>query len=171
MKRINTLYVMVGCPGSGKSTFCERLGKRDHTILISRDSIRFSMITENDEYFSKEKEVYAKYIEQINHGLWIGFDVFADATQLNKRSRKKLLSSILHNQVNEINAIYMKTPLEECIKRNENRRGTRSFVPVETIEQMYNSIQEPSFEEGFNKIYTIENGCIIERRVEWETFG
>ena len=82
------LYLMMGIPGSGKSTylktrFIERLR------VISRDEIRFSMVKEDEEYFSKEKEVYAEFISQIKEALKFEAEVFADATHLNETSRAK----------------------------------------------------------------------------------
>ena len=47
---------MMGIPGSGKSTFVrKRRDIFDNPIVISRDKIRFSLLEEGDEYFSKEE--------------------------------------------------------------------------------------------------------------------
>ena len=50
---------MVGPPAAGKSYFAKNhLVKDDTWAYVSRDEIRFSIITEEDKYFSKEKEVF-----------------------------------------------------------------------------------------------------------------
>ena len=79
------LYVMVGIPGSGKSTFL-----KNHNIffnepykIISRDEIRYSIISDEDEYFSKENEVFKKFIEEIKNSLLINEETYADATHIN----------------------------------------------------------------------------------------
>ncbi len=64
-----------------------------------------------------------------------------------------------------INVLYIKTPLELCIERNEKRDG-RARVPKEVIKNMYNSIQEPSKEEKIDYLYIIEDGKkIIKKEV------
>lgn len=62
----------------------------------------------------------------------------------------------------------MKTSLEECLKRNENRKGTRSYVPPEVIKNMYSNLEKPSFEEGIEKIYTVETNGKLYLKVKAE---
>lgn len=147
------LRLLMGAPGSGKSTWI-----KNHLCLtdkyVSRDDIRFSMVSETEEYFSKEKEVFKEYVKRINEGLQ-NYDVFADATHLNAASRNKLLRAIT-TKVDAIEIIWIKTPLDMAIERNERRKGTRAYVPVEVIRRMYNQIEKPDFEEGFSKIYIVE---------------
>ena len=50
-----TLYIISGVPGSGKDYFLNQyFGNSSNVKIISRDVIRFSLIDNNDEYFSKE---------------------------------------------------------------------------------------------------------------------
>lgn len=157
---MNILYVMIGVPGSGKSTIAQRLvDSRPNTIWISRDKIRFSIIRENEEYFSKEKEVYREFIRQINVGLSEGHNVIADATHLNEKSRFKLFRNIRYNpNETKIIGIVVDTPIEECIKRNNNRKGTRAFVPINDLYQMYENFSMPTNNETrFDSIYRLEN--------------
>ena len=153
----NKLYIMVGCPGSGKSTYAKK--HFPHALYVSRDEIRFDLVAENEEYFSKEDEVFIEFINTINIGLAMGNDVVADATHLNSRSRNKLLKNLDPYLIRniEIIAVIMTTPLNECIKRNENRKGTRSYVPPEVIKKMYHSFKAPTFEE----LHIIDNVIYI----------
>ena len=64
MTKNKTLYVMVGIPGSGKSTFINTHCQSDWKI-VSRDQVRFSIVREDEEYFSKEKKVFKTFIEEI----------------------------------------------------------------------------------------------------------
>lgn len=161
------LYIMSGIPGSGKSTFIFNHMNKDTDIVVSRDAIRFSMVSEDEEYFSKEKAVFREFTNQINKSLEMDKNVWADATHLNRTSRNKLLRAVVVNPT-EVNIIWVKTPIGQCFEQNENRKGTRSYVPKNIIHNMNCSFEKPEFEEGFDKIYIIEPNkpiMIKERRI------
>ena len=74
MNEIKQFYIMCGIPGSGKSTFAKKITEiyEKHNISIetvSRDEIRFSLIKPGEDYFSKEKEVFSIYIENLKKSL------------------------------------------------------------------------------------------------------
>lgn len=159
---MSKLFLMMGAPGSGKSYWAE------HHVTsvdkyISRDEIRFSMLEDGDDYFAKEGKVFDDFIKQINCSLMIYDNVFADATHLNFSSRNKTISRITA-PVDEINVIFLDTPLELCLERNAKRTG-RKFVPEDTIIDMYNRIRLPEFEEGIKKLYIVKPNQKIELRV------
>lgn len=152
------LYLMCGIPGSGKSTYLKTRFIQP-PVVVSRDEIRFKMVREDEEYFSHEKEVYNEFINQITQELKFFQEVFVDATHLNEASRTKLLRSLGGNLKDvEVNIIWMKVPLEVALKQNENRKGTRAYVPETVIRRMASQMTIPTKEEGFEHIYVVENG-------------
>lgn len=163
---MNKLYVMVGIPGSGKSTFIKNHLKETDKV-VSRDEIRFSLVAEEEEYFSHEKEVFRKYVDTIAEYLAYGNDVYADATHLNESSRGKLLRALGKSLVGvEIIAVYIKVPVTTAITQNELRKG-RSYVPTQQIKRMKSSLTEPMFLEGFHQIYIVEQNQKIKHKIDF----
>ena len=154
------LYLLMGCPGSGKSTYLNDRIKNGDGVVISRDIIRFSLVSEDEEYFSRENEVYELFVKGIANALKFNKEVYADATHLNELSRAKLLRALGKNLKGvEVNVIYVRVPVEVAIQRNENRIGTRAYVPRSVIRRMYSQTTMPIKEEGFEHIYIVdENG-------------
>lgn len=131
------MYIVSGPPACGKSSWIKERIKRDGGIHISRDTIRFSMLSEDDEYFAKEYEVIADFLHQIQEQLDLKEqDIYVDATNLNKYSRAKLYNNL--NVNNEYTVVYVgfTTPLSICLERNKNRTG-REFVPESVIRRMW----------------------------------
>lgn len=147
------MYVVIGAPGCGKSTYIKNHLK-ENEIVISRDKIRFNMLNDNDEYFSKEKEVYNEFIKQINDAIAADKDFYVDQTSLNRGSRSKLFNK-LKKKPNEIIGIYFTTPLDIILQRNAQRVG-RALVPEDAVINMFNSLTKPTLDEGFNEILEVE---------------
>ena len=147
---------MCGIPqlGSGKSTWA-RKNIPAAAKIISRDEIRFSLVSDTEEYFSHENEVWKEFISQIKFALETYDEVVADATHLNEASRTKLLRALgISLKGVDVQAIFMSTSLVTALKRNETREG-RAFVPREQIRRMYHQATVPSIEEGFSKVTLI----------------
>ena len=130
------LFIMCGLPASGKSTFAQQFIKNNDIRYVSRDEIRFSMVKENEKYFSREKEVFRKFAGTVAQTLIDGFDVIADATHLNRISRDKLIRAIdQYTTEYTITYIVLETSLETCMKRNALREG-RARVPDSVMKRI-----------------------------------
>lgn len=155
------LFIMIGAPGSGKTTWVKRQLRADIDAYVSRDEIRFDLLQEGEDYFAHEKEVFDAFAQRIADYINDDNDlyrVFADASHLNYGSRMKLLNALKSKGVNlnliNINYIYMFTSLETCLARNALREG-RALVPEKTIEEMYRSLREPEADEPVKNVYIV----------------
>lgn len=149
------LILMMGVPGSGKSTYARNVLKYGD-IYISRDEIRYSMITDEDDYFAKENEVIKTFIQYIDEALietqYQG-KVYADATHLSPKGRAQVLNQLKNKD--KVSVIYLDIPLNVILKRNAQREG-RALVPENVVRRMYNSIILPTRAEGIEKLIIID---------------
>lgn len=154
---MSKLIIMCGIPGSGKSTWAKAHMSPVFDEYVSRDEIRFRLVTEGEPYFSREDDVFKIFCQRIDMGLRSGATVWADATHLNMKSRLKLLYNLKYKPT-EIEIVWMNTDYETAIERNEKRAGTRSYVPPEVIKNMLYSMAPPEFKEDkfvYKTIYEI----------------
>ena len=160
-KKQQKVFLLCGCPGSGKSTWVKNRLNTDTDIYISRDNIRFSLLKNDQQYFEVENEVRACFFRQIRNFTADDYpceNVYIDATHLNHQSRKQVL-----NRVNEDTykiAVSVEVPIDIALERNAKRTG-RALVPESVIRNMYNRYTIPTLKEGFNEIWHIDaNGAI-----------
>lgn len=141
-----TLWLMCGVPGVGKSWFAINKLMRPEWVYISRDEIRFSIVKNEEEYFSHEKEVFRKFAERIASALtWDTDDVVADATHLNWGSRRKLLDALKRYAFMEdvqIIPVVVTANIKTIFERNQSREG-RARVPEDVIKRMLKSMSDP----------------------------
>lgn len=156
MKQKN-LWLLVGIPGSGKSTWVREQLDSECKHWISRDAIRFEVVQEGEEYFSKEKKVFGLFASAVQADIDSDFitDIYVDATHLNEASREKLLGRLKNLDKVNLNAVVFDIPLEVCLKRNAQRIG-RAYVPETAIRNMYNNFSHPYFDaRKYDKIIEI----------------
>lgn len=158
------LIIMSGVPGSGKSYCATKIipqmiydikNKAAQFAYISRDSIRFSLLDEKDSYFAKENEVYKEFIESIIYPITYydqreNIYVVADATHINKYSRKKLYNNV-KGWFDYYVVVNIETPLEVCLERNTERKGCFK-VPEHTIRKMYKNYQPAEYDKELFEI-------------------
>lgn len=138
-------YFMVGLPGSGKSTYAEKL-KEEGVIIHSSNAIREELGDINDQ--SKNAEVFEILHKRIKNDLRNGKSVAYDATNLNRRRRIAFLNELKNIPCKKI-CVLVATPYEICVAQNVERSRT---VPSEVIWRMYKSFNMPTYYEGFDDI-------------------
>ena len=144
------LDILIGAPGSGKSTFAAHFANNGNTIWISRDYIRFRYLDKNPNahYFDFENEVYNDFINEIVAALRNNYNAVADATHLNTAARKKLTNAIdkYYTDYNIIYIIFLAST-EACIEHNKNRVG-HANVPEDVIRDMRMKLTVPNKEDS-----------------------
>lgn len=152
MDKKKKLFLLCGPAGCGKSSWIAN-HKNPTDSVVSRDVIRFSMLTNEDAYFSREKEVYTEFVREIKEALESSEVVFADATHLTQGSRTKLLRALGPALKDvQVGAIALKVPMEIAIKQNNKREGLQR-VPEGVIKSMYKDYTIPTIEEGFDIVW------------------
>lgn len=161
-----SLLVLVGPPGCGKSTWAKKYIKSNpNGLYVSRDEVRYSFISDDDTYFAKEDEVFDTFCMRIGEGLvWKDCDyIIADATHLNQMGRHKLLNEVAPSADTKLIAVVFDTPLNECIKRNNQREG-RKCVPLSVLRRMFYSKTDPAKDQlqTFSEVWHVnEKGEIV----------
>lgn len=165
MKR-KKVYLTCGISGSGKSTWVKQQIKENGGIWHSRDEVRFSMLEDGEDYFSKETAVFNKWVNDIRKSLADETieNIYIDATHISENSRNKVLNRLDLTGVDIIPVVF-NIPLKVCLQRNKMRTG-RAKVPNTAIKNMYNtfSVNSVSFNEKYHYkeiIYITEKGAPI----------
>ena len=148
---MNKLYVLVGLPASGKSTYAKEKLKSEETIVLSSDELRKELLGNESDQTNNEivfRTLYARAREYLQNGK----NVVIDATNINIKARRGLLSNFAKMPIERI-AIVFAAPFEICIERDKSRERT---VGEEVIKKFLYRFEIPMEYEGFDKI-VIEN--------------
>lgn len=149
------LMILTGAPGSGKSTWANQ---QKNAKVISRDTIRFSLLSEDDEYFSKENEVLRLFYKNIQDALDnknADYDtVIADASHLTSVRRYETIRELNLDNLEEVINVQFIAPIEVCIARNANRTG-RANVPNDVIKRMRKSQIMTQPHESFTRTIVV----------------
>lgn len=131
------MIIMVGYPGSGKSTICRNICKTDNYICIAGDT-----------YKTQSKMIKAS-LESISQSKSIVFD----ATHSSKKKRRKFVE--LGKKYNyEVKCVHVATSLDISYKRNKARSDEEQVPKI--VYSVYNKYyDEPNESEGFT-LYKIQ---------------
>lgn len=113
---------ITGLPGSGKSTIADAINKlRPDFEILRMDDLR-KIVTPKPVYSDSEREiVYRSLVYFANTLTELGHNVIIDATG-NKKSWRKLARQLIPQYAE----IYLKCSIEECSKREKQRKNTHS---------------------------------------------
>lgn len=139
--------MLVGLPGSGKSTYLERIG----APALSSDAVR-GLLADHPSDQSIHPRVFATLRYLLRHRLAIGRPVtYIDATNLT-RSERRAYIRIAELYGGDAEAVFFDVPVEVCLERNLRRNRV---VPEEAVRKLAAKLTPPRLEEGFSKITVI----------------
>lgn len=138
------VYVLSGIPCSGKSTLAKQLAEKTGAILHSVDDVADSWGRQD-----VDGKIRSRWIENIKADLQNGNSVICDSLALNSLSRRWILGQISAFDCKKI-LIIKAVPVDECIRRNENRAHK---VSEEQIRLTARFLEAPTSDERWDKIY------------------
>ena len=156
-----TVYMLIGLPGSGKSTYAEKLAKGEDAVIVSTDKIREELfgdeaIQSNEKY--NGNTVFCIAHDRVKLAMLEGKNVIFDATNVKRKDRKyfldllrpeKFLALQKTNYKYKFHAVLIATSYEKCLENNLNRRRV---VPEEVIKRMFCNFEVPMKFEGWDEV-------------------
>jgi len=144
-----TLYVPIGIPASGKSTWATK--QRDQ--IICPDTYRrtvYGGVPTDGLITDHEKEVWRWAYSQLDLAQRERHSLVFDATNLSQSRRTRLRNlAQRHNHV----AVYFDTPLELCLARNAEREYP---VPSQVVESMHERLVPPTHDENWDDVWVLK---------------
>lgn len=151
---MNKLYVMVGVPASGKSTWIKNQIWALGLSVVSTDAFVEDYARKQGKTYS---EVFHEYMPiavklMVNHALICqanNIDVIWDQTSTTVATRAKKIR-MLPNYY-KIAVVFPTPEIEELKRRLASRPGKE--IPWEVVQSMIDNWEEPTKEEGFDEIW------------------
>ncbi|NER84224.1 MAG: AAA family ATPase [Leptolyngbya sp. SIO1D8] len=155
------LWILIGLPGSGKSTWAQGFIQGRLPIgLISTDQIRAQLYgdeTVQGEWLQIWHQIQTQFrsgVMDVQQGKLAG--VLYDATNVRRRWRRKLIKTARGSGFTRVLAVWLDVPLACCLHRNRLRSRQ---VPPEVIHTMARQLAgaPPSCDEGFDALFQLSN--------------
>ena len=142
------LILLCGIPGSGKTTYAEKM-KSSYTYHLSSDAIRKELYGD-ENIQGNPSDIFTLMQDRAIMLLNNGFDVIYDATNITRKDRASIIAKC--PKIAQIECHIIWAPIEICIERDAARKRT---VGKEVIDRMLKRFQAPYYDEGIDKIKVI----------------
>jgi len=151
---MSRVYVLVGVPGAGKSTWVENQLWAKDCVYISSDQLVEEEATRqgktyNDVFKDYINEAVSLMLDQVIAAREEGKDIIWDQTSVSIKSRKKKFSMLPDYE--HIAVVFDTPPACELMNRLASRPGKK--IPWEVVSSMIKNFEMPSEEEGFKEIW------------------
>ncbi|MEK6886648.1 MAG: ATP-binding protein [Nanoarchaeota archaeon] len=154
--------MLIGLPGSGKSTYVGKYPKHDNTVVLSTDGY----IEEKAKELGKTyNEIFRDYIdestkifnENIKFAVVERKHIIIDQTNLSEKSRRRKLSQIPKHYAKF--AIFWEPDIDRVWKVNQERHSFGRSLSDPTLQQMIDNFVFPTEEEGFDIVIKLSKSA------------
>ena len=142
-------HLLIGPPGSGKSTFARILAPRLPARVIANDALR-EQLWGDANVQGPWSELEPHLHGAIDRAIADGDNVLVDATHAQLHWRQRLIHRSIGDQHIQWTGWWLQTPLDQCLVWNRSRQRS---VPEAVIRAMHvrlsSSPNRPGLSEGF----------------------
>lgn len=152
------LYVLVGLPGSGKSTWIKNNCDSSFVIISTDNELEALAESEGSTYneaFNKHYELAAtKAKARFAKALKDNANIVWDQTNLSISKRRKVLSQV-PRRYNKICVVFTLSREELNARLDKRHKETGKFIPQSVVDDMEKIFSFPTENEGFDKIIEV----------------
>lgn len=149
-------YILIGVPGSGKSTWVKQNHNQENTVILSTDNFiqdyaDLSGKTYSEVFPDKIKWAQIEMKKDLKYAIENNLDVIHDQTNLTRKSRRMVMQDLIKAKY-DITAVIFPIPLDLDV-RLKSRPGKN--IPDHVIQMMIKNFKDrdnyPTYEEGFDR--------------------
>jgi len=149
------LYMLIGVPASGKSTWLEQ--NADSGVVLSTDAHIDNVAAQqgksyNDVFGDAIKKATVKMNNDLKQAVNRGEDIHWDQTNLTVKSRRGKLQKV-PDTYEKIAVVFPTPDADEHQRRLDSRPG--KTIPPHILKNMMATFQMPTTDEGFDRIVVI----------------
>ena len=152
----NTVYILIGIPGAGKSTWIKnQTWAKDCDVVSTDNLVEQEAVRQGLTYNQVFKDYMPTAVrlmeEQVTQAREAGRDIIWDQTSTTVKSRERKFRML--RDYKKVAVIFPTPDPEELARRLASHPGKN--IPEQVVEQMISQFEMPTLEEGFDEIWCV----------------